>query len=167
MKDQTELVAGLIALNGGEIVGKTRLQKTVYILDACGLSSGFEFDYGNFGPFSADLAQATDDAELAEEIKTVEKPGYHEVPYTVFKTSSDVPDVLGELPTDRVLEYLGILKKYSAIILELAATIHYFFEMVDRAKINAAVQQRKPLKATVTRMKSAWELLEGLKLTPS
>ena len=60
--DPVTLVVGLVALNGGQLVSKIRLQKTVYLLDACGLGSGLEFDYANFGPYSADLAQAADEA---------------------------------------------------------------------------------------------------------
>ena len=45
-------VTALVNLNGGRIVGKTRLQKTVYLLKECGIDLGFDFDYHHYGPYS-------------------------------------------------------------------------------------------------------------------
>ena len=37
-----KIVVGLIALNGGTLVGRTRLQKQAYLLDKCGASFGLD-----------------------------------------------------------------------------------------------------------------------------
>ena len=47
MQDQRRYVAELVALNGGEIVGKIRLQKIAYLLEAAGL--GIDLDYEVLG----------------------------------------------------------------------------------------------------------------------
>ena len=164
MRDQTELVVALIAANDGEIVGKTRLQKTVYLLDACGLDSGFEFDYHNFGPFSSDLAHETDAAISLELIGSKELPGFHEVPYTVF---TSVPGVtvkdLDAFKISDPQEKLDLLEQYSAIVLELASTLHYFKKKIGaREEIEHRVRRLKPLKATPERLEKAWNLLSGL-----
>ena len=153
MRDQTELVVALIAANGGEIVGKTRLQKTFYLLDACGLDSGFEFDYHNFGPFSSDLAHETDAAISLELIGSKELPGFHEVPYTVF---TSVPGV-----TVKDLDAFKISDPQEK--LELASTLHYFKKKIGaRKEIENRVRRLKPLKATPERLEKAWNLLSGL-----
>ncbi len=164
MTDQMDLVVELVAANGGEIVGKTRLQKTVYLLDACGLGSGFEFEYHNYGPFSSDLAFETDASVATGLLKPEERRGFHEVPYVVYRTDAEPPTRIGALDAEVVLEKLGVLKGYSAIVLELAATIQYFRDLGDSDKINDRVRQLKPLKATPERLQKAWDLLDALGL---
>lgn len=164
MRDQTELVVALIAANGGEIVGKTRLQKTVYLLDACGLNSEFEFEYHNFGPFSSDLALETDAAISLGLIKSEKRPGFHEVPYTVF---TSVPGVtvkdIDAFKISDPQEKLELLEQYSAIVLELASSLQYLKEKIgDRGEIEHWVTRLKPLKATPERLAKSWALLEGL-----
>ena len=50
--------ADIIRDAGGQIVGRTRLQKIAYLLEATGLGSGFEFEYRHYGPYSEQLADA-------------------------------------------------------------------------------------------------------------
>jgi uncharacterized protein YwgA len=59
-----EVVADVATIVGvaGSLVGRTRLQKTVSLLEMTGLGYGFTFDYHRFGPFSEDLVVSTDRA---------------------------------------------------------------------------------------------------------
>ena len=50
-------IPSLVVAAGGEIVGKIRLQKVVYLLDQMGLNSGFSYQYFHYGPYSEDLAE--------------------------------------------------------------------------------------------------------------
>jgi uncharacterized protein len=50
MNEHARYVAELIALNGGEIIGKIRLQKIAYLLEAAGLGIGLDYDYHHYGP---------------------------------------------------------------------------------------------------------------------
>ena len=61
-KRDTEKVAAIIRDAGGKIVGRTRLQKTGYLLELAGLGEGFSFEYRHYGPFSEELASAARDA---------------------------------------------------------------------------------------------------------
>ncbi len=51
-------VAAIIRDAGGEVVGRTRLQKTAYLLDVAGYGDGFEFRYRHFGPYSDEVAES-------------------------------------------------------------------------------------------------------------
>ena len=51
-----ELATAIVRDAGGEIVGRTRLQKTAYLLEVTGLGSGVYFAYRHYGPYSEDLA---------------------------------------------------------------------------------------------------------------
>ena len=62
--DSAQKVAAVISDAGGEIVGRTRLQKIVYLLSIAGLEEGFSFSYRHYGPYSEILAMAARDANL-------------------------------------------------------------------------------------------------------
>lgn len=160
--DPVNLVVGLVALNGGRLVSKIRLQKTVYLLDMCGLGSGLEFDYGNFGPYSADLAQAADEAVDSEVLRENRQQGYHAVPYSTFSTDRPAPDALGKLSAEEVRKKLGLLENYSSLELEIAATIVFLRENDYGDKAIEMTKQLKPLKATDARLKKAQDLIGNL-----
>ena len=69
-----DVAVSIVALNDGELIGRTRLQKTAFLLERCGMDSGLEFDYRHYGPFSVDLARGCDDAEFDGRLKMVERP---------------------------------------------------------------------------------------------
>ncbi len=163
MTDLTDKAAALVRLNGGQIVGKTRLQKMAYLLEAKGLGLGTEFDYRDFGPFSADLAFAMDDAEALGYVSTEERPGFHAVPYTIYAVNESCPsfdpaDVRG------VQAALKIMDGYSALVLELAATAVYLKSNGYPKDFWEEVKRRKPLKATPELIKMASKLISELKL---
>lgn len=162
MTDIVDLVVGLVALNGGELVSKIRLQKTFYLLEECGLGSGLDFDYRHYGPFSGDLARAADDDVDPRRLKSTPRPGFHAVPYTVYRTDEKAPDQLGNLPAGRVQELLKTMGRYSAVVLELAATVvllrHYGLADDPIEKVRTL----KPLKATPERITRANQLLAEL-----
>ncbi len=165
MSELYELLTHLVALNGGTVVGKTRLQKTVYLLDQCGLSTGCAYDYHYYGPFSAEIAEAADDACELGHLKYGEKLGFHAVPYGFYEISGggDVPDRIGGLSRSVVKKKLEIMTKYSAIELELAATILYLRSHGSENPIEEA-RQLKAAKATLWRVERAEKLLQELEL---
>lgn len=160
---EADLVVAIIALNGGKLVGRTRLQKVVYLLHQCGLDGDLEFDYDKFGPFSADLARATDVAKFLKRINEVKKTGYHEVPYSEFTTNEPPPDRVGNLSADDVRKALRRMNKYSAVDLELAATMAFLTEYgVSPEDIVPTVKKLKPVKATDRHLRRSRKLLKEL-----
>jgi uncharacterized protein YwgA len=55
-RDRLEVAARLVNEAGGQIVGRTRLQKVAYLTQLAGLGGDFAFEYRHYGPFSEDLA---------------------------------------------------------------------------------------------------------------
>ena len=96
MPDPEEIVASVVFSAGGEIVGRIRLQKEVYLLDQLGLNSGFSYAYHHYGPFSSDLVDAVDGAKafrfVSEDVRHRRSDG---VPFSVYSAgpaaSSDLP----------------------------------------------------------------------------
>ena len=163
MRDLSEEVANIVHLNGGDIVGRTRLQKSLFLLDAQGIGLNLDYDYHNFGPFSWDAAEATDDAVALEYLGEEKRFGYHQVPYSIFRVKSTGggkrhDDVLSE----QRLQALQVMKEYSALELEVAATAVY---LRDNGYAESYVEElavRKPQKATPQRVKKALMLIEAL-----
>jgi uncharacterized protein YwgA len=164
MKDAVEWLAALVNLNNGTIIGKTRLQKIVFLLEEKGLGFGFSYDYHNYGPYSAELSFAIDDAEALRLIKTERRPGYHEVPYTIFEATNLAPNFEEDEKRTLIGKALSIVDGYSALVLELAATAIYLKNNGYAENYWSEVKKRKPLKADKDRIQKAKKLLSDLHL---
>lgn len=162
MSEPWEMVTDVVALSGGRLVGKTRLQKTVYLLDACGLGSGFDFEYHHFGPFSAELAEAADGAWVMGTVDQEPRTGSHGVPYVIFSTTAPKPGALGGMTAAEAERLLTLMGQHSALDLEVAATLHYLRANGYGDGAEAELIVRKPLKATQERIDTAKRLLAQL-----
>ena len=164
----TELAVNLIALHGGEVVGRTRLQKRTYLLHRCGGDFGLGFVYHHYGPYSFDLADGLIDARAEDVIEIEEKPGSYGVPYAVFRLKRSLPEPsrLGDLPISDARRLLGTMaEEGSDIVLEIAATIVFLRD--EGGYKNQAIEEtkvRKPLKATQQRLSRAQSLMCDLGL---
>jgi len=164
-----DIVVNLIALHGGELVGRTRLQKVAYLLHRCGGNFALSFVYHYYGPYSFDLADGCTDARAEGRIEIEERPGRYGIQYAVFRTGekNGTPVGMGNLALDRAHELVEKMTKVSDIVLELAATIVFFRDeggYLDRNKAIAETKVRKPIKATDERVARARALLDTLEL---
>jgi uncharacterized protein len=156
------VAVAIVALNGGELVGRTRMQKAAFLLEQSGMRSGLEFAYHHFGPFSADLARGWDNAAFDDRLTMTERPGFREMPYTVFMTDEPPPPHLGALPRDRAAALLASMNAHSDVVLELAATMVFL-----RGRVADPIEEvriRKPHKATPKRLDEAGALVRDLGL---
>lgn len=167
-----DIAVELVALNGGELVGRTRLQKQAYLLDRCGADFGLEFTYHHYGPYSFDLAAGSHDARAEGQIVIEERLGrHHGVRYAIFKSGSEAgaPACLGKLSAEKARAVLNATRGVSDVVLELAATIVFLRDEWDyygKGTVDAVdeTRKRKSLKATDERMEKALELLRNLGL---
>ena len=58
---------------GGELVGRTRLQKVTYLAQLAGFGQEFDFEYRHYGPFSEDLARGMEIAAALGPVKEEEQ----------------------------------------------------------------------------------------------
>lgn len=164
MTDTPKLIADLVRANGGALVGKTRLQKTFYLLERCGLESGIDFDYYHYGPYSHDVSQAARWAELEGLMSEEEKTTFSGDAYSIFHSRSECDDTIGKLSIADARSILSLLRKYNSIELELAATVDYLRNNGYEHSAIEETRARKPNKANEARMQRALELLERLEL---
>jgi uncharacterized protein YwgA len=161
-----KLVTEIVALNEEKkLVGKTRLQKTFYLLDQLGMNSGAEFDYHHYGPYSADVASAAEMATLLYDFKAEERhSGARGVSYVAYSSKEKQPKNLGDLPKAQAAAALAHMASVSDVVLELAATMVFLQKNGYARGFVEEVRERKPLKATEDRLDRAQKLIRKLGL---
>ncbi len=168
MPELDQLVVGAVALAGGELVGRIRLQKVVYLLDQLGMKSGAQFEYHHYGPYSEVISDAVTDAKFWGHIdEAVRFRGADGAPYSSFKTESPEPAHLGDLSAEAAKLYLAKFADHTSTVLELAATIHWLAFKEGRADWRAEIEVRKAGKTSNGRLDKALALLGDLNLAPA
>jgi uncharacterized protein len=161
-------IPALIDAAGGEVVGKIRLQKMVYLLDQIGAQSGFSFDYHHYGPYSEELAEAVDDdvifGGVEEEQKRRLSDGVSYVVYRSLNHRERAADVFSQPVIRAAIEEMN---QQSMTVLELAATIHWLAFKEKVLNWRDELIRRKGVKTENGRTERAVELLEKLKISPT
>jgi uncharacterized protein len=168
MPELDQLVVGTVALAGGELVGRIRLQKMVYLLDQLGMNSGAPFEYHHYGPYSEAVSDAVTDAKFWGQIEeSVSFRVADGAPYSSFKTNCETPAALGKLSADQAKRFLEKFSGCSSTVLELAATVHWlaFVEKVPDWRTD--IEFRKAGKTGNSRLDKALALLQDLGLAPA
>lgn len=160
MKNDSQKLADIIADAGGNIIGRTRLQKTAYLLEAAGVGEGFHFDYYYYGPYSEELAQAASTAQarkfIEEKIRETGWGGF----YSEYSLANNYPS--HESPSGMRPRLAKKAAQSDAILLELAATA-VFFAKRRHPDPWGETQQRKPDKADHGRLEEAKKLYTELR----
>ena len=117
-------VVDIIQSAGGQIVGRTRLQKIVCLLELAGMDSGFQFEYHHYGPYSEKLSDAVAMAVMSNEIDEDIIYANWGGGYSVYKVNPPTSSSFVDVDNDRT----RLIKKAASansIVLELAATAAY------------------------------------------
>jgi uncharacterized protein YwgA len=141
-------VAAVIGV-AGELVGRTRLQKTISLLEMTGLGFGFSFDYYKFGPFSEDLVVSLDRAVDLNYITEEERRANWGGRYSIFRVTERQPT--GEPARDALI---NLAKEADAVALELAVTAA-FLAREHSPDAWAEVAIRKPEKVVGNHLENA------------
>jgi uncharacterized protein len=168
MPQLDDLVVGAIALSGGELVGRIRLQKVVYLLDKLGMKSGASFAYHHYGPYSEEVSDAVTDAKFWGNIEEAVSFRVSDgAPYSAFSTKSPAPAALGGLNAKQAGQYLEKFAGRSSTVLELAATVHWLAFVEKVADWRSEIEVRKAGKTNHGRLEKALALLRDLDLAPN
>ncbi len=155
---QPELVAAIVRDAGGEVVGRTRLQKIAYLLDVVGFGNGFRFSYRHYGPFSEDVADSAMLGALLGDLAEQERRAAWGGTYSIYSVAAKPEE---NVPLART-ELAQMAAKADSIALELAATAVFLAkEGFDDPWGETA--RRKPEKVSGGRLQQAQELLAKLR----
>jgi uncharacterized protein YwgA len=107
-RDPHLVAARIINDAGGELVGRTRLQKIAYLFQLAGYGEEFRFEYKHFGPFSDDLAQRMETASAFGQVQEEEhQAGW----YSVNRLANPaMPDDLGRPVFVREAKAIGAVE---------------------------------------------------------
>lgn len=144
------LAAEIVRDAGGELVGRTRLQKVAYLTKLAGFPSEFRFEYRHYGPFSDDLARGMEIAAALGNVREEEKQADWGGWYSIYRTQ-DAPTP----PTDLRADFVRRAAKIGAIELELAATAAFLAREEHVRDPWAETARRKPEKAAEGRLERA------------
>lgn len=135
-------VADVVAI-AGDLVGRTRLQKTVALLEMAGVGYGFEFEYYKYGPYSEDLSISLDRAVDLRYVQESQRLASWGGRYSEFRPT--VRPVPATPPARQQL--VRIAREADSVALELAVTAAF----LARQNVGDAwneVARRKPEKAS-------------------
>lgn len=121
-REKITAAARIVQDAGGELVGRTRLQKIGFLLSLAGFSDEFEFEYRHYGPYSEDLAQAMEFASVLGPVKEEERIADWGGRYSVYTLAEGV----GARDPQREA-FVAQAKAIDAVELELAATAAFLF----------------------------------------
>lgn len=147
------VAARLVDEAGGQLVGRTRLQKVACLAKLAGFLDTFEFEYRHYGPFSEALAGSMEIAAGLHFVEEKEERADWGGWYSVYRTTQTTP--VGT-DTDRRI-FITKAAEIGPILLELAATAAFLYDTEDLTAEAAWTEtaRRKPDKADAGRLESA------------
>jgi uncharacterized protein YwgA len=160
------VAARIIQDAGGELIGRTRLQKVTYLSQLAGFGDEFSFEYHHYGPYSEDLALGMEIAAELGPVTEEEKQAEWGGRYSIYKLRNPLP------PANPLrAAFLRQAKAIDANELELAATAAYLFAVdgIGRTKDGnpwEETRKRKPQKAGDGRLERAARAYDRLRKVP-
>lgn len=148
-------VADLISDAGGQVIGKTRLQKIAFLLEAAGLGAGYKFAYHYYGPYSSALDSECKLAWAFDEIEQVDRQASWGGTYSIFSVKMKSAECG---PRQKLAI---IAASTDAIVLELAATAA-FLKKEGYDDPWEETRNRKPDKTTPARVEAAKSMYRKL-----
>ena len=147
------VAARLVDEAGGELVGRTRLQKVACLAWMAGLLDTFKFEYRHYGPFSEGLAGSMEIAAGLEYVEEEEVRADWGGWYSIYRKTLQTPHGSDSVRSRFVTE----AAKIGPILLELMATAAFLnrAEGLDGPAAWAETERRKPDKAANGRLAAA------------
>lgn len=153
---------------GGQLVGRTRLQKVAYLAQLAGYGEEFEFEYRHYGPYSEELARAMEIATgfgiVQEEERRADWGGRYSI-YRYLDPGRSKPANEGRA------QFIKAAAQIGAIELELAATAAFLHasEGIGREidgdpwSLMAQLKPEKAENGRLERAKAAYRSLLSIK----
>lgn len=160
--EQFRWLAGVIAAHTDrKVVGRTRLQKSIYLLQRTGLPTDFAYSLHFYGPYSEGLNTGV---RLVKQLGLVEEElrSGAENEYSIFRATPEAA-----LPEMSCYQHsLTLIQAAQDVPLELAATYDAFRQMgYAHEEAMERLRQKKGPKCTSQNEEEALALLEKLKLS--
>ncbi len=155
-------LAGLIAAHpGGKIVGRTRLQKEVKLLQSLGFPTDYSYTIHFYGPYSEGLHADIGLLEMLGCVREEEQISHSGTPYFIIEAC----DTTMAADVSSFGEAVSLMSDADSVILELAATYNAFRESgANHDRAIRRLKRKKGKKCEEGREDLALELLRDLGL---
>lgn len=150
-KPDWQKAAEIVRDAGGQIVGRTRLQKVAYLLELAGFGEGFPFEYRHYGPYSEALADSIRAARVFDLVDEREQQTKWGGLYSVYSATPQA----GERVHGERARFAEAAAGIDSIELELAATAAYLFAVEGSRDPWGETARRKPEKVEGNRIERA------------
>lgn len=163
MLNDHQRLMNVFALSG-EIIGRKKLQKMIYIAKKLGFPFEEKFEFHFYGPYSEELSLRVEELcnfGFLKETKE-DKGGYSQYKYTMTNDGSEfLEEYHAEVP--QLKECLINMNDQNARFLELVSTVLYF-EQHSREEVEEKIKTLKPKQGyTHEEITEAYEYIETLK----
>lgn len=158
------LAAVIAAHPNHQVVGRTRLQKTVKLLQRIGVPMDYDYMIHFYGPYSEGLQS---DIGLLEQLGLIEEKEQRgrEGSYFILQATDNVHKLSDADKMEPFQRAIDLMSDTDAVVLELAATYDAFRELGDdHEKATVRVRRKKGPKCDDGRLTRAMTLLESLAL---
>jgi uncharacterized protein YwgA len=156
------LAAVVAAHDGRRVVGRTRLQKTMKLLQRLGMPTDYLYTMFFYGPYSEGLFRDIGRCAALGLLSEAENPGPEGGTPTFVLRATAEAEMEG---VERWREEIATMQASDLVVLELAATYDAFREVgSDHAEAVARLRHKKAAKWTEDRHARALALLAGLGL---
>ena len=147
----------------GEITGRKKLQKMIYILKKCRLPFEEKFEYHFYGPYSEELTLRVEELcnlGFLEELKE-EKSSYFQYHYSITGDGEAfLQQFASHLPG--LEEKVNLLNEQSSRFLELVATIMYFDELPKSEVAEKIHKVKSKQNYSEEEIEQAWDFIHLL-----
>lgn len=163
--DGEAVICDTLEAAGGLLIGRIRLQKTIYLLSKMGMAAPFSFIYHHYGPYSADLANALDFSVgfgMVDEI--IERRKSDGARFSKFRLKAKPKSQTDFFNHPEIITAISTFTTASSTVLELAATIYWLKHDENCLNWHSEIIRRKGVKTEEGRLGKAEKLLETVGL---
>lgn len=160
-----QVAARIVDGVGGQLIGRTRLQKVACLATLAGLLDDFTFEYRHYGPYSEALAGSMEIAAALDFVQEREERAVWGGQYSIYDSTSQTPR-----DTDmQRRRFLAEAARISPVQLELAATAAFLHATkgLEAEAAWAETEARKPDKAADGRLQAAKDAYRRLLAVPT
>jgi uncharacterized protein len=162
LKDHAKLMQAILV--SGEIVGRKKLQKMIYIAKKVDFPFHERFQFHFYGPYSEELTLRVEELcnmGFLNEIKE-KKGGYFQYRYTLTDTGKEFLS-LNEVDMPFLQDCLLDMNDQNARFLELVSTILYFDNLPKEEVTNKVFTLKSSQRYTAEEIEEAYQFIESLK----
>ncbi|MFZ7946491.1 YwgA family protein [Neobacillus sp. 19] len=162
LKDHAKLMQAILV--SGEITGRKKLQKMIYIAKKIEFPFHDRFQFHFYGPYSEELTTRVEELcnmGFLNEVKE-KKGGYFQYRYTLTDSGKEFLS-LNEVDMPFLTDCLTDMNEQNARFLELVSTVLYFDNLPKEEVTNKVFTLKSSQRYTEAEIDEAYQYIENLK----